>query len=122
MQAPDNTNDISASVDVLIDEAQQARALQYIERRSPRPAPVPVVVRDDPVFPALFAQTPQPEQESIASDSHIGTPREEKVAKATGKKAKKAARLVVTDHDIPPEEKMARLARYSFERAIGGPA
>ncbi|KAI4720955.1 hypothetical protein E4T48_02832 [Aureobasidium sp. EXF-10727] len=57
---------------------------------------------------------------SAPSQQPTSTPAPEKEAESAGKKSKKATRLVYSDQEVSPEEKMAQMPRYAFTPDKGG--
>ena len=63
------------------------------------------------------------QQGAPPTTSHQPTPTPvaaEKEAEAGSKKSKKATRLVYSDQEVSPEEKMARLPKYAYTPDKGG--
>jgi hypothetical protein len=56
----------------------------------------------------------QQSAKTAPSQQPTPTPAPEKEAESASKKSKKATRLVYSDQEVSPEEKMAQLPRYAF--------
>lgn len=94
-QAPSNEATAASSIDDLIANASKqadanAAAASTTKSSTPQPAQVPLVPKDEPT--------------------------EDKTAKKEKDKEKttKATRLVYSDNEISPEEKMAAMSKYAF--------
>jgi hypothetical protein len=62
----------------------------------------------------------QQSAKSAPSQQPTPTPAPEKEPEGAGKKSKKATRLVYSDQEVSPEEKMAKMPRYAFTPDKGG--
>lgn len=90
----------STALDQLISDAQRPQSLAADMSQADKPAAL-----SESVVPDVATSTPAKPETAEAKSTE---------KKDTDKKVSKATRLVYSDNEVSPEEKMAALPRYAF--------